>query len=81
MDAFTDNSAIIVALAVALFFALGFGALLTLWIAAPFSIFGTKPLLKRLIEEQEKTNRLLSELYARDKASTHRDDGGNSAGG
>jgi ABC-type sulfate transport system permease component len=30
-----------------------------LWIAMPFAIFGTKPLLKKLLEEQEITNELL----------------------
>lgn len=33
--------------------------LVILWIAMPFAIFGTKPLLQKLLEEQEITNELL----------------------
>jgi hypothetical protein len=40
-----------------------FGTLvLILWVLLPFAMFGIKPLLKRLIEEQKKTNTLLAQL-------------------
>ena len=32
------------------------------WIIVPFAIIGTKPLLRRLIREQEQTNVLLESL-------------------
>ena len=34
-------------------------ALLLLWICLPFALFGTKPLLRELIQEVRKTNALL----------------------
>ena len=34
--------------------------LLICWTILPFAIIGTKPLLRRLIEEQRETNRLLA---------------------
>lgn len=33
--------------------------LVVLWIALPFALFGTKPLLRQLIAEQKRTNELL----------------------
>lgn len=36
--------------------------LVVLWVAMPFAIFGTKDLLRQLLVEQKKTNRLLEEL-------------------
>jgi len=38
------------------------GAVIVLWIALPFSVFGMKDLLRKLIAEQEKTNKLLKTL-------------------
>jgi hypothetical protein len=38
------------------------GVVLVLWIATPFSIFGVKGLLQRLIQEQARTNSLLEGL-------------------
>ena len=45
-----------------IFFLVSIGALIVLWIAVPFSVFGTKELLRKQIEEQEKTNRILAAL-------------------
>lgn len=45
--------------ALGLFCLIAGAVVLVLWIAMPFSVFGTKALLKRLIEEQERTNKLL----------------------
>lgn len=41
-----------------------FGSLIVLvvWVALPFGIFGTKPLLRTLIAEQRKTNELLKAI-------------------
>lgn len=36
-----------------------------LWICMPFAIFGTKPILRELLAEQRKTNRLLAEAAER----------------
>lgn len=52
--------------AFAIFLVVGAGAILVLWIITPFSVFGTKDLLKKSIAEQEKTNRLLRSLLEAD---------------
>jgi hypothetical protein len=39
--------------------------LAVLWFLMPFAVFGTKGVLKELIAEQKKTNRLLEEAAAR----------------
>ncbi|HWT18580.1 MAG TPA: hypothetical protein VN280_06660 [Variovorax sp.] len=36
-----------------------------LWILMPFAIFGTKPLLRQLLAEQKRTNKLLAEAADR----------------
>jgi hypothetical protein len=41
-----------------------------LWILMPFAIFGTKPILRELLAEQKKTNRLLEAAAARAKEPT-----------
>lgn len=70
---FTDSAVVVVA--AALLFALAsIGALVVLWIAAAFSVFGIKGLLKETLREQERTNRLLAELLERG-----RDNGGSPA--
>ncbi|HEY4707197.1 MAG TPA: hypothetical protein VII64_07035 [Thermodesulfobacteriota bacterium] len=56
------DSILAVAIAFFLFILISIGVILVLWIAMPFSVFGVKGLLKRSIEEQERTNRLLGEL-------------------
>lgn len=45
-------------------FAFGF-IVAILWICMPFAIFGTKPILRELLAEQKKTNKLLEEAAAR----------------
>ena len=52
--------------AFAIFLLVGGGAILVLWILMPFSVFGTKELLKKSIAEQEKTNRLLRSILEAD---------------
>ena len=64
--AFISESALIIFAAFAIFLAVGAGAILVLWILMPFSVFGTKELLKKSIAEQEKTNRLLRSLLEAD---------------
>jgi len=56
------DSILAVAIAFLLFILISIGIILVLWIAMPFSVFGVKGLLRKSIEEQEKTNRLLSDL-------------------
>lgn len=56
------DSILAVAIAFFLFVLISIGVILVLWIAMPFSVFGVKGLLRKSIEEQEKTNRLLGEL-------------------
>lgn len=57
----TDTVYILLAAFGILFF-VSIGVILVLWIAMPFSVFGLKGLLKKSIEEQEKTNRLLKSI-------------------
>lgn len=56
-----DDSIIFMA-AFFLFGAVSIGVILILWIAMPFSVFGVKALLKKAIDEQAETNRLLRSL-------------------
>jgi len=68
--AFISQSALIALAAFAIFVAIGASAILVLWIVTPFSVFGTKELLKKSIAEQEKTNRLLRSLLEADLSRT-----------
>ena len=72
MMGFTENPALVLVLAFFIFFAAAVGVMVILWIALPFSVFGTKGLLTALIKEQEKTNALLKELI---KAQTGKEAG------
>ncbi len=56
------DASFIVLSAFAIFFIISIAVLIALWIALPFSVFGVKDLLKKAIEEQEKTNRLLKSI-------------------
>lgn len=47
--------------------ALGLLALILLGLLMPLAVFGIKPLLRALIEEQRKTNRLLARQGMRDQ--------------
>lgn len=40
-------------------------ALVIMWLLLPFAMFGIKPLLKRMIEQQQRCNELLERLPAR----------------
>lgn len=62
MAGFAENPMFAAFAAVFIFFAAAAGVMVILWIVLPFSVFGTKGLLRRLIEEQEKTNALLKGL-------------------
>lgn len=42
--------------------------LAVLWFLMPFAVFGSKDLLKKLIEEQRRTNKLLEEAAERARA-------------
>jgi hypothetical protein len=64
--AFISESTLLFLAAFAIFMAIGAAAILVLWIIMPFSVFGTKELLKKSIAEQEKTNRLLRSLLETD---------------
>jgi len=78
--AFISESSLIIFAAFAIFLAVGAGAIVVLWIIMPFSIFGTKELLKKSIAEQEKTNRLLRSLLEADLYRTEARMGKESAG-
>lgn len=56
------ESIYLIIIAFVVFLIISAGAILVLWIAMPFSVFGTKELLRKLIAEQEKTNRLLKSI-------------------
>jgi hypothetical protein len=66
-----SDSAYILLAAFGIFFFVSVGVILVLWVAMPFSIFGVKSLLKKSIEEQEKTNRLLRTIL---ETNLHRED-------
>lgn len=61
MPAYIDSSLLFLA-AFFIFVVVSVGVILVLWMAMPFSVFGVKRLLKKTIEEQEKTNRLLKAM-------------------
>ncbi|MDP2689397.1 MAG: hypothetical protein Q8P48_04700 [Deltaproteobacteria bacterium] len=61
MDLFSESTLMLLG-AFAIFLIIASGTILVLWIAMPFSVFGMKDLLKRSIQEQEKTNKLLRSL-------------------
>ena len=65
------DSPFFVIAALVVFILTAVGVVLVLWIAMPFSMFGVKGHLKKIAEEQEKTNRLLEALVesARKEAS------------
>lgn len=56
------DSPLEVIIALIIFILFSIGVVLVLWIAMPFSMFGVKGHLKKMIEEQERTNRLLEAL-------------------
>lgn len=53
------DSPLVIIAALVIFILTATGVVLVLWIAMPFSMFGVKGHLKKMVEEQEKTNRLL----------------------
>jgi hypothetical protein len=53
------DSPLVIIAALVIFIMTAIGVVLVLWIAMPFSMFGVKGHLKKMVEEQEKTNRLL----------------------
>ncbi|TAN60203.1 hypothetical protein EPN18_09040 [bacterium] len=59
-----DGYYYIIIAALILFFITAGGVIAILWIAMPFSIFGTKGLIKKLLQEQERTNLLLAEMLS-----------------
>lgn len=82
---FPDMGSSIIIIAAAVIFILAcIGAVLVLWIAMPFSLFGLKGLLKRVIEEQERTNSLLSSLLeanaVKERAAEEKNNSKNGAG-
>ncbi len=48
--------------AAGLFFVIAIAALIVLWVALPFALFGIKGLLKELIDEQKRSSALLLEV-------------------
>ena len=78
----TDNSMFFIA-AFFLFAVVSIGVILVLWIAMPFSVFGVKSLLKKALDEQAETNRLLRALLElrRDEGCGSRPQDGTAAPG
>lgn len=56
------DSPIEIVIALIIFILFAIGVVLVLWIAMPFSMFGVKGHLRKMVEEQERTNRLLEAL-------------------
>lgn len=73
---FGQDPSITFLIAAVVFFIVGGGVLFVLWIATPFSVFGVKGLLMRLIEEQKETNRILNELVASVRSGRGAGEGG-----
>jgi hypothetical protein len=48
----------------------GLVVLVIAWIAMPFAIFGTKPILRMVLAELKENNKLLRELKERPRATT-----------
>ncbi len=65
---YTDSHMVIFG-AYALFVLLAIGVVLVLWIFMPFSVFGLKGQIRKLAEEQKRTNELLETLVQRLGAS------------
>jgi hypothetical protein len=61
LDEFTTSMITVIGF---LFFTL-FIILILLWVILPFSIFGIKGLIREVIEEQQKTNKLIIKLLQR----------------
>ncbi len=61
-----------------IFFLVAVGLLLVLWIATPFSLFGVKGLLQKMIDEQARTNSLLKSML---EESLKKDNGQAGQGG
>jgi hypothetical protein len=59
---FPIDSPFIIIAALVIFILTALGVVLVLWIAMPFSMFGVKGHLRKMVEEQERTNRLLEAL-------------------
>lgn len=56
-----DSSYILIT-ALAVFAVVSIGAIAILWAVMPLSVFGIKDLIKKMLAEQEKTNRLLQAI-------------------
>mgnify|MGYP000479077672 CR=1 FL=1 len=39
-----------------------------LWVLMPFAIFGTKPILRQILEQQQRTNQLLQQQIDNEKS-------------
>jgi biopolymer transport protein ExbB/TolQ len=61
MDIYSGSHLIVFG-AYALFLLLAVGVVLVLWIFMPFSVFGLKGQIRKLTEEQQRTNELLASL-------------------
>lgn len=57
-----DSTTLLVLAAFVVFLVIAVGAAVFLWVAMPVTITGLRAYLKKSIEEQEKTNRLIKEL-------------------
>jgi hypothetical protein len=60
---------------------LGLLVLIIVWIVLPFAVFGIKPLLRQLIEEQRATQRVLRQMEGGPDAPARRADAGDTLPG
>jgi len=65
------DSPLVLIAALVIFILTATGVVLVLWIAMPFSMFGVKGHLKKMVEEQEKTNRLLEAVVESMRKESH----------
>jgi hypothetical protein len=60
---------------------LGLLVLIVVWVVLPFAVFGIKPLLRELIQEQRNTQKLLRQMEGGPDAPPKADAGGDTVPG
>lgn len=74
---FLDNFPTSMIAVIGFFFFILLIILILLWVILPFSIFGMKGLVREVIEEQQKTNKLLKTLLQRYPTKSMKETGEN----
>jgi hypothetical protein len=72
---FLDDYATSMIAVIGFFFFILLIIFILLWVILPFSIFGMKGLVREVIEEQQKTNKLLKTLLQKDPTTSMKETG------